>query len=323
MKTRWAAGCLALMIVLTGASGALAQGFPARPVRLVVGQSAGGGMDVLARLVGQKLGEVLGQPVVVENKAGAAGIIGTTYVINAPPDGYTLLMAPIGNMVFTQILNTKLAYSAQRDLAPVARIATFPLVLVVDAARPIHSVAELIALMKADPRKSNYGGSGPAFQFATELFKIDTRTEAEFIQYKSTSEVITAIIAGDLLMALADTGPATPQLASGRLRALAVTSPSRLAALPDVPTMKEVGLPDLEIQYWAGIFAPAGTPAAVVKRLETELNRIVGLPDVTERMRALQVTPAGSTAAELASTLAADLARWSAVARTANIKPND
>ena len=232
-------------------------------------------------------------------------------------------MAPIGNMVFTQILYTKLPYSAQRDLTPVSMLASFPLMLVVNASQPYRTVQELVAYMKANPDKSNYGGSGPAFQFATELFKIKTDTKAEFIQYKSTTEVITAILAGDLLLALADTGPAHESVAGGRLRALAVTSPLRLPSLPDVPTMAEVGMPELEIQYWVGLFAPAGTPQSIVKRLEAEMIRIAGLPEIADRMASMQVSPVGSSSEEFARILAADLARWSAVAKAADIKPTD
>jgi tripartite-type tricarboxylate transporter receptor subunit TctC len=292
-------------------------------VRVVVGQAAGGGVDTLARLVAQKMTEGLGQPVIVENKPGAGGIIGTSFVAKAAPDGYTLLMAPTGNIVFTQILNARLPYSAQRDLAPVGRIATFPLLLVVNAAQPFRTVPELVTYMKTHPDKANYGGSGPAFQFATELFKIRTGTTAEFIQYKSTGEVVTALLAGDLLLALADTGPAHEPVAGGRLRALAVTSPKRLSAFPEVPTMAEVGLPELDIQYWVGLFAPAGTPAPVVKKLETELLRIVGLPDIARRMTSIQVSPAGTSGEEFGRLLAADLLRWSEVAKAAGIRPND
>ena len=312
-----------LAMIACFAFAAQAQTYPNKPLRIIVGQSAGGGIDTLARLAAQKMTESLGQPVVVENKPGAGGIIGTAFVTKAPPDGYTLLMAPIGNMVFTQILYTKLPYSAQHDLTPISMLATFPLILVVNASQPYRTVRELVAYMKANPDKANYGGSGPAFQFATELFKIKTDTKAQFIQYKSTSEVITALIAGDLLLALADTGPAHEPVAGGRLRALAVTSPLRLPSLPDVPTMAEVGLPELEVQFWVGLFAPTGTPQPIVKKLEAELIRIAGLPEIAKRMTSIQVSPVGSSGEEFAKVLAADLARWSAVAKAADIKPND
>lgn len=302
---------------------AYAQAYPSKPVHIIVGQAAGGGMDTLARLLAQKMTTSLGQPVVVENKPGAAGIIGTNFVAKAPADGHTLLMAPIGNMVFTQILYSKLPYSPLRDFTPISMVGNFPLLLVVNAAQPFMSVQDLVAYMKANPTKANYGGSGPAFQFATEMFKIKTDTKAEFIQYKSTNEAVLAIISGDLLLALADTGPATALLADGRLRALAVTSPHRLASLPNVPTMAEVGLPDMEMQFWAGIFAPAGTPPAIVKKLEAEITRVVKLADFTERMAILRINPVGSTSEEFSKTLAADIARWSALAKAANIKAID
>lgn len=277
-------------------------------------------MDTLARLIGHRMAVGLGQPVIVENKVGAGGIIATDFVAKAPPDGYSLLMGPIGNMVFTPLLVPKLRYSPTQDFVPVSLVATFPLVLLVSARQRIHSVAELVAFMKANPTKSNYGGSGPAFQFASELFRLNTGTSGEFIQHKSMSETITALMAGDLLMSMVDTGPATPAVASGKVRALAVTSPARLPALPQVPTMAELGMPQMEFRYWTGIFAPAGTPSAVVQLLEAEINRIVRLPDVAAQMAAIQVSPAGSTSEQLTKLLAADLARWSAVAQRANIK---
>lgn len=310
-----AIGCLAC--------GVQAQTYPNKPVRIVVGQAAGGGVDTLARLMAQKMAQGLGQPVVVENKPGAGGIIGTTFVTRAPPDGYTLLVAPIGSVVFNEILYPRSPYSARRDLTPIGMLATFPLMLVVNGSRPYRTAEELLAYLKANPDKANYGGSGPAFQFATELFLIKTGTKAQFIQYKSTSEVITALIAGDLLLAFADTGPAHEQASGGRLRALAVTSPLRLSFLPDVPTMAEIGYPELETQFWVGVFAPAGTPHPIVKVLEAELTRIVGLPEVAQRMAAMHVSPAARGSEALAKILAADLARWSAVARDANIAPKD
>jgi tripartite-type tricarboxylate transporter receptor subunit TctC len=300
-----------------------AQTWPSKPVHIVVAQAAGGGTDVLARLIAQKMGESIGQPVIVDNKTGAGGVIGTHFVAKAAPDGHTLLMAPTGNLVFAPILYPKLPYSPQRSFVPISMVATFPLVLVVNGAKPIATAQELIGYMKSNPEKSNYGGSGPAFQFAMELFKLKTGTKAQFIQYKGTNEVVSAVIAGDLLLSLLDIGPMAAQISAGRLRALAVTSPQRLARLPNVPTMAEIGMPDLEIQYWAGLFAPAGTPSAVVRRLEAEVQRIVRLPEVAERMTSIQVHPAGSTSEEFANILASDLSRWSAVATAANIKPNE
>lgn len=174
--------------------------------------------------------------------------------------------------------------------------------------------------MKADPSKSNYGGSGPAFQFAVELFRLQTKAPGEFIQYKSMSETLGALMAGDLLMSMVDTGPAAGPIADGRIRALAVTSPQRLPAMPNVPTMAEMGMPGLEFNYWAGIFAPAGTPPAIVSRLEKEINAALKQADVAERMAAIQVSPAAGTSADLAKALETDLQRWGDVAKNSNIK---
>jgi tripartite-type tricarboxylate transporter receptor subunit TctC len=300
-----------------------AQDFPAKPLRIIVGQAAGGGMDTLARLIGTQLADALKQPVVVENKVGAGGIIGTDFVAKSPADGYTLLMGPIGNMVFTPILTPKLRYDAQKDFVAVALVATFPLVMLVNSKLPINTVPELVAYVKANPAKANYGGSGPAFQFASEQFKIKTQTTGEFIQYKSMSETITALISGDLLTAFVDPGPAALGLADGRLRALAVTSPTPFAELPNVPTMNSVGMPELQMQFWAGLFAPAGTPAPVVKRLESEINRITSRPEMAQRMASIHVQPASGNSQDLTKLLNDDLGKWRQVARIANIKTNE
>jgi tripartite-type tricarboxylate transporter receptor subunit TctC len=315
------ASVLSLMTLALGA--AQAQDFPQKTVRIVVGQGAGGGMDTLARLLSQRLSGPLGQPVLVENRVGAGGIIATDGVAKSPADGHTLLMAPIGNMVFTPILTPKLRYSPTKDFVPVSLVASFPLLLVVNAKQGINSLPELVKFMKSNPDKANYGGSGPAFQFASELFRLQTGTPGEFIQYKSTSETITALIAGDLVMSMVDTGPASALIASGQLRALAVTSPTRLPSLPQVPTMAELGFPQLEFRYWAGLFAPAQTPMAVVKRLEGEVHRILKLPEVAAQMATSQVTATPATSEELAKLLVADLAKWGAVAESAKIKSND
>lgn len=297
--------------------------YPSKPIRIYVGQGAGGGMDTQARIVAQQLATQLAQPVVVENKVGAGGIIATEWVSRAAPDGYSLLMGPIGNMVFTPILTPNLKYSPTKDFVPVSLVATFPLVVVVNSKSKINSVAELVAYMKANPNKSNFGGSGPAFQFANELFKIKTGAQGEFIQYKSMSETITALLAGDLVMSMVDTGPATTHINAGTLRALAVTSAQRLPSMPQVPTMAELGLRDIEFRYWSGIFAPAGTPKEVIKKLEVEINQILKQPNVMAQMSANQVLSTGSTSEELSKLIASDLKRWGAVAESAKISKQD
>ncbi len=311
------------VFLMLGMGLSFAQDFPTKPIRIFVGQGPGGGNDTLARIVAQRLTTSLGQPVLVENKVGAGGMIATEGVARSNPDGYSLLMGPIGNMVFTPVLSTKLRFSTTKDFVPVSQIANFPLILAVNTKLNLNSVQDLIAYMKANPAKSNYGGSGPAFQFASELFRIKTSTPGEFIQYKSTSETITALVTGDLVMSMVDTGPAMGAIAGGQIKALAVTSSNRLSGLPQVPTMAEAGLPDLEFRFWTGIFAPAGTPPAIVKKLETEINRILKMPEVVAQMANTQVIAQGSTSEELYKLLATDLIKWTQVADTAKMKRLD
>ena len=310
------------VFLMLGMGLSFAQDFPTKPIRIFVGQGPGGGNDTLARIVAQRLTTSLGQPVLVENKVGAGGMIATEGVARSNPDGYSLLMGPIGNMVFTPVLSTKLRCST-KDFVPVSQIANFPLILAVNTKLNLNSVQDLIAYMKANPAKSNYGGSGPAFQFASELFRIKTSTPGEFIQYKSTSETITALVTGDLVMSMVDTGPAMGAIAGGQIKALAVTSSNRLSGLPQVPTMAEAGLPDLEFRFWTGIFAPAGTPPPIVKKLETEINRILKMPEVVAQMANTQVIAQGSTSEELYKLLATDLIKWTQVADTAKMKKLD
>ena len=310
-----------------GASGmpVLAQGdpaanYPGKPIRIVVGFGPGGGNDIFARLVGQKLSERLGQPVLVENKPGAGAAIATEFVAKAAPDGYTLLLGATGAMTINPAVYSKLGYDTVRDFAPISIIASFPLLLTVNAAAPARTVAELVAYAKANPAKANYASSSAAFQLATELFKMKTDAPLEHIAYKSSGEMLTAVVGGEVLVALADAPPVSGHLKAGKIRALAVTSAKRLAEYPDVPTMAEAGVPDLEVRLWSGLFAPAATPAAIVKKLEKELMEIVRLPDVNDRLKGLAVDPAGSTSAEFARMIAAELPRWAAIARAANIR---
>lgn len=300
-----------------------ARGFPAKPIRIVVGLAPGGGIDVIARVVAQKLSDNLGQPVLVENKPGASGIIAAELVAKAAPDGYTLMMAPSGPMVFNAVMFGKLSYSPTRDFAPIATVASFPLLAVVNAASPIKTMRELIDFAKANPAKANYAASTAAFQLTTELFNIQSGTQLQNITYKGTNESLAAVMGGDVLTTFADSGPASAGIRSGKVRALAVTTTKRMPAFPDVPTMAEAGFPDFDVQLWAGLFAPAGTPRAVTKKLEDELARVLKSPDVLQRFATLTVNPGGPAGEELTQAMTAEIARWSAVAKKANIKQNN
>jgi tripartite-type tricarboxylate transporter receptor subunit TctC len=251
--------------------------YPARTIRIVVGFSPGGGNDILARLVGQKLSESLGQPVVIENKPGASAII-------------------------------------------ISMMASFPLFLVVNAAAPHRTVQELVDYAKANPAKSNYASSSTAFQLPTELFKLRTGAPFEHIGYRGSGDSLVALISGTVNMAFIDASPVSGQIKANQVRALAVTSRERAPEFPDVPTMAEAGVPDMEIALWSGLFAPAGTPAPIVRKLQDEVMRIARLPDVRARMKDLAVEPEGSTSEELARVIRQDIERWSAVAKEANVR---
>jgi len=299
---------------------ACAQDFPTRPITIVVGYTAGGANDVLARIMAEKLAASLGQPVVVENRAGVASIVGAGYVAKARPDGYTLLMGASGPIVYNHALYAKLPYAPQ-DFAPISLIGTFPLVLLTQANNPIRSMQELVNYSKQNPDKANYGSSSASFQLITELFNSKTGARFAHIPYKGSNDSITAVMASDVTMTLVDAGPASTALQGGRVKALAVTSAERLKELPNIPTMSELGV-DLKVAFWSGLLAPAGTPAPVIKRLQEEVARVLELPDVKKRITQLSITPMSSTSEEFAKMIAAEIPLWKRVAADNNIKQN-
>ncbi|HEX9463750.1 MAG TPA: tripartite tricarboxylate transporter substrate binding protein [Alphaproteobacteria bacterium] len=295
------------------------RGYPSRPIHIVVPASAGGANDVLARLVGQKMAETFGQPVVVDNKPGAQTILGTEYVARATPNGYTLLAGPMASMAVNPAVYAKLSYSPQRDFVPVSLVASYPLILAINKGAPIRTVRDLAAYAKANPSKVNAGGSSATFQLATELFKQRTGAPIEYIPYKGSNDSVASVIAGETLMAIVDAGPVAAQLKSDQVRGLAVTAPTRMASFPDLPTMAEAGVGDMVVLSWSGIFAPAGTPAPIVAKLQDEIMRVVKLPDIRARLGALELDPVGSTSDEFRRIIAGDIDRWTRVAKTANI----
>lgn len=308
-----------------GMSAAHAQGdlrnYPAKAVHVLVGNAAGSGNDLIARLYCQRLADSLGQAFVVENRPSSGSLIAGEYVARAPADGYTLLFATAGLMVNAPLVYSKLAFSTERDFAAISMASKFPILLISTAALPITSVRELIDYARANPQKANYGAAGAGLQLAGALFKARSETAIEHIPYKGGSQVVNAVAAGDVMMALVDAGSATGPLKGGRIRALAVASPKRSPLLPEVPTLAEAGVRDAEVELWNGLFAPAGTPAAVIRKLQDETIRIAKLPDIRERLLALAAEPVGSTSEELAQTVARELAKWTIIAKTAGIKP--
>lgn len=298
----------------------LAQDYPSKPVTIVVGYAAGGGVDFVARLLAEKLADRLKQPVVVENRPSVGAVVASTFVSKAKPDGYTLMMGAPGPIIFNHALNDKLPYGP-RDFAPISIMSNSPLVLLVSSGNPARNVQELVAQSRANPDKANYGASSASFQLATELFNRRTGAKFMHIPYKGANEAVQAVMAGDVTMTLADSGPAVTGLQSGRVKALAVTSAERLKDLPNVPTLAELGV-DLKVSLWIGLLAPAGTPADIVKRLHEEMVRIVDMPDVRARIGAKASVPMTNTPEEFSRLIASEITLWRQVAQENNIKAN-
>ena len=320
MKTLCRVALAALCLGLVDRVPAAAQvQYPTRAIHIVVGFTPGGGNDIIARVFGQKLSESFGQPAIIENKPGAGAILATEYVARSAPDGYTLLVGASGAMVINPAVYEKLNYDTMRDFKPVSELASFPLILIVNAKSPFKSLADLVAYAKANPDKANYSSSSAAFQLATELFKQKTGVPMQMIPYKGANDSVTAVISGEVTATIADAGPVTSQVNGGNARALAVAAPKRAESLPDVPTMKEAGA-DVEAVLWSGIFAPAATPPEIVARLEAEFIRIARLPEIASRLKLLNIDSVGNSSEEFSRIIAADLERWKAVARAGNIK---
>ena len=304
------------------ALGQPAEGYPSKPVRLVVGFPPGGANDILGRLVGAKLQERLGQSFVVENKPGANAIIATEFVAKAAPDGYTLLIGASGAMTFNPGLYDKLPYDPVKDFAPVTMIGSFPLVLAVSPTIGVASVKDLVVLAKAKPGFLNYGAGSTPFQMAAELFKMQTGTDMKHVPYKGSAATVNALLGDEVALTFVDSPPVVAQIKAGRLRGLAVTSPRRAAFMPEMPTVIEAGVPDFEVVLWTSLFAPAGTPPGIVRKLQAEIAKILQIPEIRERMTAIGIDPIGGTPEELAAQLRADLNRWTRVAHSAGIKAN-
>jgi tripartite-type tricarboxylate transporter receptor subunit TctC len=295
--------------------------YPTKPIRLVVPFVPGGSTDLIARILGQKLEEVLGQQVVVENRAGAGGNIGVEYVAKAAPDGYTLIFGHVGTFGFGPSLYQKLPYDPVRDFAPVVLFAMVPNMLAVHPALPAKSVKELIALARAHPGQMNYGssGNGSASHLATEYFKLLSKTDITAIPYKGTGPLVTDLIAGQTSLTITGVPPLYPFVQSGRLRGLAVGSVKRLALMPDLPTIAEAGVPGYESSTWFGPLAPAKTPREIVVRLNAELMKILQRPDVRARFSAEGIEALGGTPEEFGAYIKAEIERWGRVVKAAGV----
>lgn len=313
---------LAAACAATGTAHAQAPAaWPNKAVRIVVPYAPGGANDILARVVAEKLAPALGQPVLVENKAGAGAVVGTDFVAKATPDGYTLLMAASGPIVFNPALMSNLSYAPLRDLAPISMVGSFPTILAVREDFAARSVADLVAYSRANPDKTAYSYPSASFQLVMELLKQRTGLRALNVPYQGSAPSINAVMTGEVQMTMIDSGPIAALLKGGKLRALAVTSAERMASYPNVPTLKEQGV-DIAVNFWSGLLAPAGTPAPVLARLQQETARIMALPDVVERLNKLDIRPVGGSSADFARTIAQEIEMWTQLARANNIKIN-
>jgi tripartite-type tricarboxylate transporter receptor subunit TctC len=283
--------------------------WPERPIRLVTPFAPGGGTDIVARLLAPRLSEALGQPVIVENRAGANGVIGVRAVAAAPGDGHTLLLDAPGIAMNASLLREPL-YDPVRDFEPIAQILSVPFVIVVPPSLPVRTLAEFLALARSRPHALNVAAGGPSTTLAAELYRLQTGVELTFVPYRGSAPAAAATMSGEVQVMFADFPSVAGQVAGGALRPLAVSTPQRTPLLPEVPTARESGAPDYLVDIWYGLYAPRGTPAAVVERLHAEISRIVLLPEVGARFATLGATAVVTTRDAFRAHLAAEVARW-------------
>jgi len=302
--------------------GAQADTYPTRPIRFISPFLPGGSQDVIARIVGARLGERLHQQVVVDNRSGAAGIIATELTARAQPDGYTILMITAGPITIAPSLQKKLPYDPLRDLAPVIHLVDTPMALIVNPALPAKSIGELVALGKSRAGKINYAsvGNGSISHLTMELFKLQAGLDFNHVPYKGAAPAFIDLFSGQVSLIFITTASAQPHTSSGKARALAVAARKRSAMMPDVPTLTEAGVKGLDVPVWAGVATAAATPKRVVDRLHREFAEVLKLPDVRERLAQLGSDINGGTPGEFGALLKDDLARWAQVIKSANIR---
>jgi tripartite-type tricarboxylate transporter receptor subunit TctC len=313
----------ALILIAEGLpNSALAQSWPSKPIRIVIAQAPGSATDVISRVVGNQLAEALGQPIVIDARPGAGGVLGTEVAARSAPDGYTLFMGNNSTHGSNPAVYAKLPYDAVKDFAPVSFVASVPYVLVVDPALPVKSVQEFVAYLKARPGKLNYAsaGNGSTHHFCGELFKSVTGVDMQHIPYKGSGPGIAGLLGGEVSMMFSNVADIGSQIKAGKVRALAVTAQRRAATLPDVPTMAEAGVADFVITSWFGLLVPAGTPAPIVARLNAETVKVLGKVEVkaTLAQQGLEVAP--STPEQFAAHIKSEIARFTKIARAAGIK---
>lgn len=293
--------------------------YPTKPVRYIVPFAAGGLTDVMARLVGQKVGEALGQPVVIDNKPGASANLGAEVAAKAPPDGYTWLAITLTHAV-NQSLFSNLPYSLEKDFAPVAHLATSPLVLVVNAANPAKTLRQFLANAKGKSLNGGSSGNGTPPHLGLALLALNAKIDAQHVPYKGGAPSINDLLGSQIDFIVSNLPESAPYIKSGKLQALAVTSAARHALLPDVPTFAEAGLPGMTLENWTGLVVPAGTPPAMVEKIAADAIHAVQLPEVAARLESIGFTPTGLGPAGFAAVIHQDVARWREIVRSQNIK---
>ena len=310
---------LAMAVIMAPA---MSQNYPIRAIRFLVPQAAGGSTDTLSRLIGQKLGDGLRQQVVIDNRPGANGIIGTELASKALPDGYTLLAGGTGTMAINPSLYSKIPYDPVKHFAPVVNIAYSTSVLIVHPSVPAKTIGDLIALAKSKPGGVRYAsaGSGSSPHLSAEMFRHLTGVDIVHVPYKGSTPGVTATITGETAMMFTGVASAIVHIEAGRLRALSVNGARRTPALPEVPIAKESGLPGFEVDFWIGIFVPAGAPRPVITELNGEVNRIINVPEIKERFLAIGADPAGGTPDEFAAIVRKDIERWARTVKASGMR---
>ena len=313
---------LAALAAALIATCAAAQSYPVKPVRIMFAQAPGSASDFISRVVGNALSENLGQPIVIDARPGAGGVLGTEVAARSAPDGYTLFMGNNSTHGSNPAVYAKLPYDAVKDFAPISFVASVPYVLVVDPSLPVKTVKEFIALAKSKPGKMNYAsaGNGSTHHFCGELLKSMTGIDIQHIPYKGSGPGIAGLLGGEVSMMFSNVADIGSQIRAGKVRPLAVTSRKRASSLPDVPTMAEAGLPDFEITSWFGLLAPAGTPSAVIGRLNAETAKVLGKAEVKATLAAQGLEVAPSSPEQFAAHIKSEIARFTQIARAAGIK---
>ena len=311
---------VAALLLACAAAGA--QDYPVKPLRFIAPNLPGGPTDILARLLGQKLAESMGQPVIVENRSGAGGNIGTEAAAKTPPDGYTLVTGNNATFGANVSLYKHLGFDPIKDFAPVALVGTQPNILVVNPALPVHNVKQLIALAKARPGELNYAGSGmgAAAHLSAELFNSMAGVRIVHVPYKSAAPALVDVIAGQCQLIFATSLSVIPHIKSQKVRALAVTNAKRSRLMPELPTIAEAGVPGFEATTWHGVLTTGGTPVAIVNKLNTEINRILQMPDVRDRLGALGAEIIGGTPKEFADHIQREIPKWAKVIKDAGVR---